>query len=659
MQTAQSLSIPFPEFATFAALPQEDLPKKSLQSPILEGNLLNICKSDENLLPLQPKQTTNVITTESDNMLTEDQVRDLARGILDFTDTETAKAGVGQLTSFKQLGFTGNGANNRPDGWYLPNQQSFPAIILEVKKEDMPLKQLQIDELLKNCTIASKKYKKVIGVLYNGQDILVYKNGEIVPNQTQLQNKEYYLGLFEQNTIDKQKIYNLTKKINDALHFKFNIKNLNHRMIFTACALVAKRFGAVLAPGMSYNTLRSSISDTLATSYAADLQQNSKLQILLEVYNEIKMDITDNQQAIDEFITCVGDISDNINSDFWQGEDVMAIFFNEFTRYKGKSEKGQVFTPDHITSLMYRITETNKDDIVLDAACGSGAFLVKAMCNMIKEAGGTRTQKAKNIKQKQLYGIEYDREIFALACANMLIHKDGKTNLEKMDSRYEAAAQWIKDKKITKVLMNPPFEKKYGCIDIVANVLNSVAQNTICAFIMPDKKLEKDSPSKVKKLLKHHTLLKIIKLPENVFSEGVTTSIFVFQAYKPQSGREIFACYIEEDGLETVKNQGRQDIKDRWKEIENYWVDVIHKQSGDNTIQWIKPDEHLSYQMPKKPFEIYEEDFARTVMDYLMFQQNIDVKTFSENIANKVLYASKVTQQNDQIQITIKQQDYE
>ena len=55
MQTTQSLSIPFPEFATFAALPQEDLPQNSLQSPILEGNLLNICKSDENILPLQRK----------------------------------------------------------------------------------------------------------------------------------------------------------------------------------------------------------------------------------------------------------------------------------------------------------------------------------------------------------------------------------------------------------------------------------------------------------------------------------------------------------------------------------------------------------------------------------------------------------------------------
>ena len=92
MQTAQSLSIPFPEFATFAALPQKDLPLEPPHSPILEENLLNICKSDEKSLPLQLKQTNNVITTESDNMLTEDQVRDLARGILDFTDTETAKA---------------------------------------------------------------------------------------------------------------------------------------------------------------------------------------------------------------------------------------------------------------------------------------------------------------------------------------------------------------------------------------------------------------------------------------------------------------------------------------------------------------------------------------------------------------------------------------
>ena len=53
MQTAQSLSIPFTEFATYAALPQADLPQGPLQSPILEENLLNICKFAKNVVPLQ------------------------------------------------------------------------------------------------------------------------------------------------------------------------------------------------------------------------------------------------------------------------------------------------------------------------------------------------------------------------------------------------------------------------------------------------------------------------------------------------------------------------------------------------------------------------------------------------------------------------------
>lgn len=581
--------------------------------------------------------------------MTEDQVLDKAKTILGLENTETARAGVGQLTSFVELGFSGN--LGRPDGWYLPNDRVFPAIVLEVKRSRTSLREPQIKELLRNCDVVASQFKKVVGILYNGEDIRVFKNGELLVGEQELRNKEYYLNLFAENLIDKPRIYALTKRINDSLHFRFGIKNLNHRMIFTACALVAKRYGAVLTNGMSYNTFRNSIFDTLSKSYADAIKQNGKLNILLDVYSGIRMNITNNQEAIDEFISCVEEISDNINSDFWQGEDVMAIFFNEFNRYKGKSEQGQVFTPDHITSLMYRLTETGKDDIVLDAACGSGAFLVKAMCNMVKEAGGNRTNKAKEIKQTQLFGIEFDREIFALACANMLIHKDGKTNLEQLDSRSEEAARWIRSKNATRVLMNPPFENKYGCIDIVKNTLDNVQKDAICAFILPDKKMEKVAKSR--RILKQHTLLKIIKLPENVFIEGVTTSIFIFKAGVPHGDRSIFACYIEDDGLETVKNQGRQDTKDRWQEIEDRWVDVIQKQSGSETIQWLDPAEHLSYQMPVEAFEVYEEDFRQTVMDYLMFQQGIDPKAFREQLVDQVLYSSTVEEQGDSIVIRI------
>ena len=200
--------------------------------------------------------------------------------------------------------------------------------------------------------------------------------------------------------------------------------------------------------------------------------------------------------------------------------------------------------------------------------------------------------------------------------------------------------------------MNPPFESKYGCLVIVDNVLRSVAKGTKCAFILPDKKLEKDR--KGKKLLEHSTLHKIIKLPEKVFSEGVTTSIFIFEAGVPQNKREIFACYIEDDGLETVKNQGRQDIKDRWQSIEDTWVEIIRKQSGNDTIQWLKPAEALSYQIPKKDYDLYDEDFVKTMMHYLMFQNGIDVKSFADSVTNKVLFDSVISKEEDTVSITVK-----
>lgn len=614
---------------------------------------------------------------------TEDQVRNQAGITLGFIDakgnnveTTDYLSGVGQVTSFIQLGTklgTSDfmGISDKPDGWFLPFNQNGVAIVLETKseKEDV-LKKKWETELIKNIEILQKHYTKVAGILYNGKDCRVFMNQEeVISPAAKLQRLEYYTQLFVPDTIDKGRIYELTKKINNCLHKEFGVKNLNHRMIFTACALVAVKEGAILHKGTEYSLFHQTILNQLSKSLKEAKKQNEKLDLLCEVYSEIKMNTTNNQVAIDNFIDWVNEISDLIKSDKWNGEDVMAIFFNEFNRYKGKSERGQVFTPDHITSFMYRLIDVTQKDVVLDAACGSGAFLVKSMCNMIKEAGGINTKKATEIKGKQLYGIEFDREIYALACANMLIHKDGKTNLEQLDSRTEEASKWIRDiyvklegenqgKSVTKVLMNPPFERTYGCMTIVKNVLDSVPTGTTCAFILPDKKLEKDLLDKKygNKVLKDHRLTTIVKLPEKTFS-GVTASIFVFESGKPQNEQNIIGYYIEEDGLETVKNQGRQDIKNRWDDIENYWIQAIHDGVDPkyNTRQIINPTEHLSYQMPEKPFEICEEDFLKTMMDYEMYKRGIDVKAFGKELLDKIVYSSKVVEnENQSITVTLK-----
>lgn len=49
-------------------------------------------------------------------------------------------------------------------------------------------------------------------------------------------------------------------------------------------------------------------------------------------------------------------------------------------------------------STIYRVTDTNKNDKVADAACDPDALLVKSMYNMMKETSEIRTTKAKEIK---------------------------------------------------------------------------------------------------------------------------------------------------------------------------------------------------------------------------------------------------------------------
>lgn len=620
--------------------------------------------------------------------LTEDKVRteaDAVLGLSALDGKDGARSGTGQITTFNQLGF--QGVQDKPDGWYLPSNRNDVALVLEAKASTIPLDRPQAEELLKNIRIVNEQYHKTVGLLYNGDDLRVFKNLEEVEAPAALQAVGYYLGLFNENGIDKDHIYELTARINNCLHFEFGIKNLYHRMIFTACALVAKRYDAhFVADGkVDYSEFHQVILSTINKEMLRDKRQNFKLNLLGDVFAEIKMNLNVNsedekeqahvRELIKQFIEWVTEISDCINSDAWRGEDVMGIFFNEFNRYKTKSEAGQVFTPEHITDFMYRILEVNKDDRILDATCGSGGFLVKAMANMIREAGGVRTEKAREIKDGQLFGIEYDREIYALACANMLIHKDGKTNLEQMDTREETACAWIrriaggvweKDEAgryvyrsggVTKVMMNPPYENKYGCMTIVENVMDNVPPNTLCGFILPDKKLEKTGKAQKQRILKHHRLLKVIKLPEDLFfGIGVTTSIFVFKAGVPQNDEEFFTCWMKDDGLVTVKNKGRHDVYGRWPEIEDAWVNTVKKQSGDSTCKWESPKKHLSYQMPVKPFEITEEDFRRTAMDYLMFQQGIDAKEFDESVLAGV-YAGEVSDDGENVTISIPKDD--
>ena len=89
---------------------------------------------------------------------------------------------------------------------------------------------------------------------------------------------------------------------------------------------------------------------------------------------------------------------------------------------------GIVLTPPHIAELFNDLAETNKNSVVLDNCCGTGSFLVSAMRYMIKKSDGNKA-KEKNIKEKQIVGIEKEQDMFVLSTCNMKIHDDGKSNI--------------------------------------------------------------------------------------------------------------------------------------------------------------------------------------------------------------------------------------
>lgn len=215
---------------------------------------------------------------------TEDQVRDEARELLNFHPAKDAQCGVGQITTFNQLGFPK--VIDKPDGWYLPNNSNDVAIILETKNSEIDINKEDCKkELFKNIAVIEAKYNKVIGILYNGVDVLVYKDKQLVDLKKQLFTKEYYLKLYNKNNIDKDLIFSLTEKINNNLHKNFGVNNLYHRMIFTSCALVGQRYNQkCLMKDMDWATLHTSILSTIKKSYENAKKQNQKLDLIAEQF---------------------------------------------------------------------------------------------------------------------------------------------------------------------------------------------------------------------------------------------------------------------------------------------------------------------------------------------------------------------------------------
>lgn len=504
---------------------------------------------------------------------------------------------------------------------------------------------------------------KIIAILANtnNNDILVWRGvvseGDLLLKETALRTMDEYIDFYTSKTNNKEKVMQNTYKLNEMLHRHSIPEKLRSQFVGT-CLLALKNGLDFSTPSLTAAQIRTRIKEVLEELLNQDINKAEKLALLnrnvLGDQYVRQLNIT----AFREILTFIeGKILPFINDKSTSGQDLLNLFFITFNKYVGKSDKNQAFTPDHITDFMAKIAGVNKHSVVLDPCCGSGSFLVRAMTQALDDCA-TAAEQA-DIKKHQIFGIEYDENIYGLATTNMLIHSDGNSNI-KQGSCF-ALADWIKEAKPNVILMNPPYNgqrihlpmsyvstwpknkkedpsKGLYFVKYIADTLNAINHSAILAVLLPVACAIGTSGeiARIKReILKENTLDAVFTLPNEIFYPGASVSAccMVFKIGKKHtdmSNPDTFFGYYKDDGFKKKKNLGRveqtdtQTGKSKWIEAESQWIELYrnrcavdgfsatHKVSGD--------DEWLCEAYMKTDYtKLTEKDFQETINDYIAY----------------------------------------
>lgn len=504
---------------------------------------------------------------------------------------------------------------------------------------------------------------KIIAILANtiNDNVKVWRgvisDGDLMPKETALRTMDEYVDFYTSKINDKEKVMQNTYKLNEKLHRHSIPEKLRSQFVGT-CLLALKNGLDYSTPSLTAAQIRTRVKEVLEELLNSDINKAEKLALL---NRNVLGDQYIRQLNIAAFREILKFIEDNIlpfiNDKSTSGQDLLNLFFVTFNKYVGKSDKNQAFTPDHITDFMAKITGVNKHSIVLDPCCGSGSFLVRAMTQALDDCATAAEQE--NVKKQQIFGIEFDENVYGLATTNMLIHSDGNSNI-RQGSCFDLA-DWIKEAKPNVILMNPPYNgqrihlpksyvntwskdkkedpsKGLYFVKYIADTLNSINHQAKLAVLLPVACAIGTSGeiARLKReILVENTLDAVFTLPNEIFYPGASASAccMVFKIgtkHNDVSNPDTFFGYCKDDGFKKKKNLGRVEQidtdtgKSKWVEIEHEWIELYrnrrsvdglsatHKVNGD--------DEWLCEAYMKTDYtKLTEQDFQQTINDYLAY----------------------------------------
>ncbi len=445
----------------------------------------------------------------------------------------------------------------------------------------------------------------IVAILANTENDLIkvwqFANNEAtgieLPDTRLKSFEEYKLYFVPQNVNDRSVVLENTSKLNKLLHDNGIPEKLRSQFVGT-CLLALKE--KLKFKGLSTAQINAGINEILASMLHNSLDRATKLSLLKTKILESQSVSSIRAEEYQKILLFIKkNILPYINEYTSEGHDILSYFFTTFNKYVAREDKNQAFTPNHIAHFMCQVARLHRNTRVLDPTCGSGTFLVQAMSQILKDC--ETTSEKRHVKEHQIYGIEFDENVYGLATTNMLIHGDGNSNIQ-MGSCFDKK-QWIEAADINLVLMNPPYNasknqvpssyarlfgtkstdptKGLGFVQYIADTVGHGKLLTLlpmaCALtsstIITDFK---------RKLLQKHTLDAVFSLPPDMFYPGASAVAvcMVFNLGQPHpSDFETFFGYFREDGFKKRKGVGRVDINESWDNIESEWLSLYRHRS--------------------------------------------------------------------------------